>query len=146
MQSTQKLTRAFRALVDLVEEEAARNPAFARRLEAAVADLPAGPTNKKHAKSKASAEEIEVPDVLKVFQDKGEPEFRFWLRDFDLATLKAIVKANGFDPGKNSQRWTEPDKFIALIVEQTLARLRRGSAFLPPKTDGASTTTDSNLA
>ena len=127
MQPGQKLTRALRALVELVEEEAAQ------RLEAAVADLPAGPTNKKHAKTKASAEDIDVPDVLKTFQDKGESEFRFWLRDFDLATLKAIVKANGFDPGKNSQRWTEPDKFIALIAEQTAARLRRGSTFLPPK-------------
>ncbi len=141
MQPGQKLTRALRALVELVEEEAARNPAFAQRLEAVVADLPAGTGNKKPNKLKSSFDEIEVPDVLKAFQDKGETEFRFWLRDFDLATLKAIVKANGFDPGKNSQRWTEPDKFIALITEQTAARLRRGSAFLPPKTDQTSSTT-----
>jgi hypothetical protein len=48
--------------------------------------------------------------------------------------LKAIVKANGFDPGKTSQRWTEPDKYVELIADQTAARLRRGSAFLTPKT------------
>jgi len=133
MQPGQKLTRALRALVELVEDEAARNPAFAQRLEAIVADLPAGSAGKKPAKPKAPAEDIEVPDVLKVFQDKGETEFRFWMRDFDLPILKAIVKANGFDPGKIAQRWTEPDKFIALIAEQTAARLRRGSSFLPPK-------------
>jgi hypothetical protein len=133
MQPGQKLTRALRALVELVEDEAARNPAFAQRLEAVVADLPAGASNKKTSKPKAPAGDIEIPDVLKAFQDKGETEFRFWLRDFDLMVLKAIVKANGFDPGKSSQRWSEPDKFIALISEQTSARLKRGASFLPPK-------------
>lgn len=139
MQPGQKLTRALRALVELVEDEAARNPAFAQRLEAVIADLPAGTTTKKPSKSKDSAEDIEIPDVLKAFQRKGESEFRFWLRDFDITTLKAIVKTNGFDPGKNSQRWTEPDKFIALITEQTAARLRRGSSFLPPKSTDSDT-------
>jgi hypothetical protein len=145
MQSGQKLTRALRALVELVEEEAARNPAFAERLEAVISDLPSGTAAKKPAKPKSASEDIEIPDVLKAFQDKGEPEFRFWLRDFDLPTLKAVVKANGFDPGKNSQRWTEPDKFIALIAEQTAARLRRGSAFLTPKSsDGTESVTDAD--
>jgi len=133
MQLGQKLTRTLRALVDLVEEEAAQNPAFAQRLEAIVAELPGSGALKKSSKTRNSNESADTPDVLAVFQEKGETEFRFWLRDFDLATLKAIVKANGFDPGKNSQRWTEPDKFIVLIAEQTAARLRRGSAFLPPK-------------
>ena len=133
MQPGQKLTDTLRALVDLVEEEAARNPSFAQRLEAIVAELPDSGARKKSSKPKGSAENVDVPDVLLALQEKGEAEFRFWLRDFDLVTLKAIVKANGFDPGKNSQRWTEPDKFIALIAEQTAARLRRGSSFLPQR-------------
>lgn len=141
MQPGQKLTRTLRALVDLVEEEAAQNPVFAQRLEAIVSELPGSGTSKKSSKPKNSAEIVDTPDVLAVFQEKGETEFRFWLRDLDLLTLKAIVKANGFDPGKNSQRWTEPDKFIALIAEQTAARLRRGSTFLPPKADPADPTT-----
>jgi hypothetical protein len=131
MQPVQKLTHVLRALLALVEDEAAHNSVFAQRLEAIVADLPAGSIGKKSGKSKKTDKSIEVPDVLKALQGKGDTEFRFWLRDFDLTTLRAIVKANGFDPGKNSQRWTEPDKFIALIAEQTAARLRRGSAFLP---------------
>lgn len=138
MQPGQKLTRALRALVQLVEDEAARNPAFAQRLEAVVADLSSGAVSKKSSKSKAPAEDIEVPDVLKAYQEKGENEFRFWMRDVDLSTLKAIVKANGFDPGKVSQRWSEPDKFVALIAEQTAARLRRGSSFLPPRSTNES--------
>jgi len=120
-------------LVELVEEEAEQNPAFAQRLEALVAGLPAGSVSRKASKSKNAEEGINIPDVLKVFQAKGETEFRYWLRDFDLATLKAVVKINGFDPGKASQRWTDPDKFVALIADQTAARLRRGSSFLPMK-------------
>ena len=138
MQPGQKLTRALSALVELVEEEAERNPAFAQRLEAIFAELPSGTSNKKPSKSKNADRATEVPDVLTLFQEKGESEFRYWLRDFDLTTLKAIVKVNGFDPGKNSQRWSEPDKFISLISEQTAARLRRGSTFLPPKVDQTS--------
>jgi hypothetical protein len=33
-----------------------------------------------------------------------------------------------------AQRWTDPDKFVKLVIDQTLARMKRGSAFLPPKT------------
>ena len=135
MQPSQKLTRALRALVELVEEEASKNPDFATRLEGIVAELPAESPNKKASKPKNVGVVVPIPDVLKLFQEKGESEFRFCLREFDLPILKAIVKANGFDPGKNSQRWTEPDKFISLIAEQTDARLRRGSSFLPPKAD-----------
>ena len=133
MQPAQKLTRSLRSLLALVEEEASRNPDFALRLEAIVADLPPPPSGKKSPKPKASEPASPPPDVFTAFEAKGESEFRFWLREYDFATLKSIVKVNGFDPGKNSQRWTEPDKLIDLIVEQTVARLRRGSTFLPLK-------------
>jgi hypothetical protein len=132
MQVTQKLTRALRDLVALVEEEASRNPAFAARVEQITAELPSVPSSPSR-KNKARGKVGPLPDVMAVYQAKGENEFRFWLREFDMGMLKAIVKANGFDPTKNSQRWVGPDKFIDLIVDQTGARLRRGSSFLPPK-------------
>ena len=141
MQPAQKLTRALRSLLALVEEEASRNPEFAQRLEAIVADLPSAPSGKKIQKPQSSQSTSPPPDVFTAFEAKGESEFRFWLREHDFVTLKSIVKINGFDPGKNSQRWTEPDKLIDLIVEQTGARLRRGSAFLPPKVADSETPT-----
>jgi hypothetical protein len=132
MQSTQKLANAFRSLLALVEEEAARNPEFAARLEEISSPLPASP--KKRAISNKSAGPAEsLPNVFAMCQEKGDQEFRFWLRSLNPRLLKGIVKANGFDPGKTSQRWTEPDKYVELISEQTAARLRRGSAFLTPK-------------
>jgi len=131
MQSTQKLTRVLDDLVALIKEEAARNPSFAERLEAITADIPSHSV-KRATKPKPPA--LAPPEVFAVCQEKGEEEFRFWLRSLDLRTLKAVVKTNGFDPGKISRNWTEPDKFVTLIAEQTIARLRRGSGFLPAKT------------
>jgi hypothetical protein len=126
-------------LVVLLEEEAGRNPEFAARLEAIVAPLP-------ERKSKRTArmrreDPVDVPDVLAEFQAKGEQEFRFWLRDFDLGTLKAIVKRNGFDPARASQKWTDPDKFVSLICSQVKSHLERGSAFLVPFANSQSSET-----
>jgi hypothetical protein len=131
MRSTQNLTRAVRDLLTLVDEEANRNPLFAERLEAIASRLSCT-TIKKVSKPKPAAAEP-PPDAIRNLQVKGEEEFRFWLRSLDLKTLKAIIKINGFDPAKASQRWRDLDKFVALIAEQTAARLRRGSAFLPAK-------------
>jgi hypothetical protein len=136
MRSTQKLKRMLRDLLMLVDEEAARNSSFADRLAAIMDDLSIT-ADKKPARQRQDGPSEPVPDVLAVYQEKGADEFLHWLRSLDLTTLKAIVKTNGFDAGKASQRWKEPDKFADLILTQTAARLRRGSAFLPlkPSTD-----------
>lgn len=132
MQPTQKLSRLLRGLLALVNEEADRNPDFAARL----AELLEESGNKERTThAKPSATDDPVPDVFALYQDKGDEEFRFSLRAFDLATLKRIVRANGFDPGKTTRKWTDPDKYVALIADQTAARLRRGSSFLPPRVD-----------
>jgi hypothetical protein len=47
-----------------------------------------------------------------------------------ISNLKAVINQSGFDPGKVAVRWTDHDKFVALVVEQTQARLTRGAAFL----------------
>jgi len=131
MQLTKNLSCALRSLVALLEEEAAKNPDFARRLDLLMSELPA--PSKKFSKPKAPDPDMPIPDVFGAFEAKGEAEFPFWLRDFNITMLKSIVKVNGFDPGKISQRWSDPDKFVSLIVEQMVARLKRGSMFLPPK-------------
>lgn len=122
----------MRDVIKLIEEEAGRNPAFAERLAEITDGLPAK-KDKSGTKPKVLAQLKPLPDIIAAYQEKGDQEFRFWLREFDIPVLKAIVKANGFDPAKNSKRWDESDKFIVLIAEQTAARLRRGFAFLPSK-------------
>jgi hypothetical protein len=131
MQSSQKLIRFMRDLFALVEDEAKQNATFAARLETIAEGL--GQSLGRKAQLRKSRASTTPPDVIAALMEKGEEEFTFWLRSFDLATLKSIVKANGFDPAKASLRWREPDKFVALIAEQTQARFRRGSAFLPSR-------------
>ena len=136
MQSTKKLTQVLKDLVALIEDEAQRNPVFAERLEAITSNLPvAGKT--PGGRKPRPFPQAEVPDVFTVLQERGEDEFRFWLRSLDMPTLKAVIKQNGFDPGKVAVRWTDHDKFVALVVEQTQARLKRGAAFLPAKTESS---------
>src|SRR5436305_479962 len=133
MQSSQKLIRFMRDLFALVEDEAKQNVTFAVRLETIAEGLGQSPARKpQQRKSRVS---VTTPDVIAALKEKGEEEFTFWLRSLDLPMLKAIVKTNGFDPAKASLRWRESDKFVHLIVDQTRARLRRGSAFLPGAND-----------
>jgi len=131
MQPTKKLTSILRDFLALVDDEAARNPEFAAKLEAIMAELPTRPARPPRPPKAV----VEIPDVFAALKDKGEVEFGFWVRTLDIPTLKAIIRANGFDPAKASQRWSNPDKFVGLVVEQTVARLKRGSSFLPPKSE-----------
>jgi hypothetical protein len=130
MPRNQKLSGLLRDLAHLLEEEAARNGEFASRLDALL--TPAlRPSQSKISRVRGQQQSLVLPDVLSILEEKGEEEFRFWLRAFDLSTLKAIVKSNGFDVTRSSQKWSDPDKFINLITQQASARLRRGSGFLP---------------
>jgi hypothetical protein len=129
MQPTKKLTPILRKLLELVDDEATRNPEFASKLDAIMAEIPGQPVRPPRPPKQA----VSVPDVFAALQEKGEEEFRFWVRTLDIPALKAVIRRNGFDPAKVSQRWTDPDKFAALVVEQAVARAKRGSAFLPPK-------------
>jgi hypothetical protein len=135
MQSRTSLKTKLKALLDVIGNEATRNPAFAAQLTAVFGDsLPEPATRIRPSSGQGGP--IPIPDTFTALQEKGDEEFRFWLRTLDLPTLKAIVKQNGFDPAKASQRWKDTDKFVVLVHDQTQARLRRGSAFLPPKAQG----------
>jgi len=135
MQHTQKLTTLFRKLLEEVDTEASKNPEFANRIAAVLVELPS--RGRKRPREKRPRTDTLTPDVFEEFKQRGDQEFGFWLRSLELATLKAIVRQNGFDPGKNSVRWTEPDKFVALVRDQTISQLRRGSAFLPQRSESA---------
>ena len=90
MQRAKTLTKFLKAIAEIVADEAERNPAFAEKLDAAIAPLPA-------AKPKKQKLVQHAPDIYLEHRHRGEDEFRFWLAGLDLPTLKAIVKANGFD-------------------------------------------------
>lgn len=138
MQSGTSLRTRLKALFDVIESEASRNPSFAAELGAVFGNALAANVTRLRPPS-GQNRQVPIPDVFAALQEKGDEEFRFWLRTLDLPTLKAIVKQNGFDPARASQRWKDTDKFIVLVHEQTQARLKRGSAFLPPKAPSPTT-------
>ena len=135
MPRNQKLSGLLKGLAQLLEEEAARNVEFSAQLNLLLNPVQASP-KPKNPRARGNQSSATTPDVLSTLEELGEEEFRFWLRTFDIRTLKEIVKSNGFDVARASHKWTDPDKFLNLIVEQTSARLRRGSGFLPLRTDG----------
>ncbi len=130
MQHTKDLMRLLRRFAELLEDEAGKNPEFAAKLGAILA--PAAKHPVKRARKTPSLPE-NVPDVYAEFQRLGEEEFVFWLRGYDVATLKAIIRQNGFDAAGHSRRWTDQDKFFPLITDQVKARLKRGSGFMTPR-------------
>lgn len=69
------------------------------------------------------------PDPFEVMRTKGEAGLRAALDALDLPTLRAIVRTRRLDPARISARWTNRDRVIALIIEQTRARLNHGKAF-----------------
>jgi len=133
MKATKRIAKALRALAKALDEEAGNNPEFDEKIEAVFEGLlgnrsPRETTSSENPKRNTVTDEL--PDVFKELERLGSDEFAFSLRAYDPPLLKAIVSANGFDPERKSARWTEPDKFVALIREQMEARLRRGAAFL----------------
>jgi hypothetical protein len=132
MQCAKTLTLLLKQLAEVVAEEADQNPAFAAKLDGILADVVAAGSGKRPKMTKAALA-AEVPDVYAEYQQKGEDKFRLWLRELSVPVLKGIVKVNGFDPGKVTRKWTNPDKFVGLIADQVKARLNRGSAFIARK-------------
>ncbi len=132
MQSGTSLKTRLKALFNVIESEATHNAAFAARLADLFGDALPDPITRNRPSPRQSRS-IPIPDVFSALKEKGDEEFSFWLRTLDVPTLKAIVKQNGFDSARASQRWKDADKFISLIHDQTQARLKRGSSFLPPK-------------
>jgi len=70
-----------------------------------------------------------APDPFAVMRAQGEMGLRATLDALDLPTLRQIVRAHRLDPARISARWANRDRVIALIVDQTRARLNHGRAF-----------------
>lgn len=69
-----------------------------------------------------SGETINVVDVLDA---GGEPTLRTRLEALSLADLRAIVRANAYDPERESARWRSAARFIELIVEKAKLQLEQ---------------------
>ncbi|MGH2500940.1 MAG: hypothetical protein ACRDID_00340 [Ktedonobacterales bacterium] len=67
----------------------------------------------------------ETLDVIDILDAGGEDALRARLSPLGLAELRALVRANTFDPERESARWRSAARFIDLIVERAKAQLEQ---------------------
>lgn len=127
MRNEKALIKLLRGLVDLLADEAARNPDFAARLDDALAGLPK--ESAKPAKQRAMLP-AELPDIHAEWNQRNETDFRLWLRDQPISVLRALVRTHDFDPTRRTTKWKEAEKLADFIADGLKARLARGSSFL----------------
>jgi len=127
MRKEKALISLLKELVDLISEEAAQNPEFARKLELLLSPLPA----KKPAKRKRpAAASLDLPDVYREYNARGQAEFTLWLRDQPIDLLRAIIRSHDFDATRRTSKWKDQGKLSHFITEQIRSRMARGSGFL----------------
>ena len=69
-----------------------------------------------------SGETLNVVDILDA---GGEDALRARLSPLSLAELRGIVRANKYDPERESARWRSAARFVDLIVERAKVQLEQ---------------------
>lgn len=127
----------LRGMVELLAEESARNPEFADKIDALLADLPERKAAPKKNLNASTLPVEQLPDIHAEWNSMGESEFRLWLQDQPLAVLRALIRSQDFDPTRRTAKWKEAEKLGAFIADGLRARLARGAAFIGKPDEGA---------
>lgn len=127
MRNEKALIGLLRGMVDLLADEAGRNPDFAARLDALLSVLP---TRTAPSKKKVKAEAETLPDVHAELAARGEAEFQLWLSGQTVHVLRALIRTHDLDSTRRTVKWKEGEKLAAFIAEGMRARLARGSSFI----------------
>lgn len=134
MRKEKALVALLRGLVDLLADEAGRNPQFSARIDQV---LEAIPDRRKTKRRKASHKRPEAaPDVHAEWSVRGEKGFRLWLRDQPIPTIRAVIRAEDLDPTRRTVKWKEAEKLAGFVADGLRARLSRGSAFISTTSTG----------
>jgi hypothetical protein len=139
-----KLKKILSELAKVVSDEAERNPEFADRLQAVFVNQ--GPVRSALRPSSRMSDKVApkrplnrrpepVLDPLALGKE-GEAELRKALADLDLERLRDIVAGYAMDPSKLVMKWKDPQKVADRIVEVSLSRIKKGSAFLEHGSSG----------
>ena len=135
------LRNTLNRLMRVVIEEAERNPNF----EAALQDaLDSTPSKRKQTRVETSGQVKDgkskrgrnrrtpaILDPVQVVRD-GELVLRSALEKLSLEQLRDIVAEYGMDPGRLVMKWNTPERVIDRVVEMSIARAHKGSAFRKP--------------
>ncbi|APE08371.1 hypothetical protein ACRAJ3_01495 [Rhodococcus pyridinivorans] len=131
---------ALVALVQVIADEAARTPRFARALAGALsvtadasAPTPAPAPATRPAAARTSARRSRrAPgafDPFVVFRESGEATLRERLSTLGIEQLKDIIAEHAMDYDKLAMRWRTPSKLQDRIVERVKALTTKGDAF-----------------
>ncbi|MFN2533025.1 MAG: hypothetical protein ABR555_17200 [Pyrinomonadaceae bacterium] len=131
MRKEKALISLLKELVDLISKEAAQNPEFARKLELLLSPLPAKKLAKRKRPAKAS---LDLPDVYREYNARGQAEFTLWLRDQPIDLLRAVIRSHDLDATRRTSKWKDQGKLSHFITEQIRSRMARGSGFLTSAT------------
>jgi hypothetical protein len=118
----------LRGLVDLLAEEADRNPDFADKLGRLLIAIPGRRESSKREVRKNAP--VHLPDLHAEHAARGEADFLLWLRSLPVTILRSLIRANDFDPTHRTSKWKEVEKLATFIVDSLRARMSRGSAFM----------------
>jgi len=129
MRSQKALVALLRGLAELLADESERNPAFAERLDSLLSAIPES-RRPQAAKRLARDTRTTLPDVHAEWTARGETDFRLWLRDQPVPTIRALIRAQDLDPARRTSKWQDAEKLADFVAEGLRARLSRGSAFI----------------
>lgn len=133
MRNEKILITLMRKIVNLLSEECNRNPEFADRLAILLSNMPKGKAPDKKAGIQQSPEQL--PDIHAEWKVRGETNFRLWIRDRPISLLRAIIRAQDFDPTRRTSKWKEVEKLADFIADNLRARLSKGAAFIRSETN-----------
>lgn len=136
MRKEKALVALLRDLVDVLAEEAGRNPEFAARLDQLLVVIP-GRRSAKPRKSTPRGHEV-LPDVHAEWNARGETGFQLWLREQPILTIRAVIRAQDLDPTRRTAKWKDPEKLAGFVADNLRSRLSRGSAFITSRATGQS--------
>ncbi len=127
MRKEKQLIELLGRLVALLAEESARNPDFAIKVESLLSALP---DKKKPSTQSRKSQKPAALDVHTEWHSRGEAEFRLWLRDQSIPSLRAVISSEDIDPTRRTAKWKDAEKLAEFIADSLAARLSRGSAFM----------------
>ena len=127
MRKEKALITMLRGLVDLISDEAARNPEFSSRLELLLSPLPKRKTPQRKRPVRPG---LDLPDIYRELSSRGQAEFTLWLRAQPIDLLRAVIRLHDLDATRRTSKWKDSDKLSNFITEQIRARMARGSGFL----------------
>jgi len=131
---------ALVALVQVIADEAARTPRFAKALAGALSvtadpSVPApapAPAARPAATRTSPRRSRRAPgafDPFAVYRESGEATLRERLASLGVEQLKDIIAEHAMDYDKLAMRWRTPSKLQDRIVERVKALTTKGDAF-----------------